>query len=167
VQVLCAAANNAVTLWSRPVSNQSPRRANALNGPTPKEDEGPRVATTYNALQGGVGDTNYRRPVECRAVGVERRPVHRGIALSAGPGSVSAAVLKAVDVSNEDLVRPEGVSVGASARWVHDPLPGRGPYEVAQHDFKHMCGCLRLSTKAATSWASPTATTARCSPKTR
>ena len=36
-------------------------------------------------------------------------------------------------MANEDLIRPKGVPVGASCRWVGDPLPGRGLYQLAQH----------------------------------
>src|SRR5258707_4182035 len=56
-----------------------------------------------------VGDAHYRRPVECRAMRVERRPVHRLIACAAGPCGV-AAVAKACDLADED----PGVSVPAA-----------------------------------------------------
>jgi hypothetical protein len=60
-------------------------------------------------------------------VSVERRPVHHGIAGSAMPAGVSAAaVSKADDMSDEDLIRAESVPVRASGRWVGDPLPVRG-----------------------------------------
>ena len=43
------------------------------------------------------------------------------------PGGVfSAAVAEAGGVADEDLVGAEGVAVGASRRWVSDPLPARG-----------------------------------------
>ena len=57
---------------------------------------------------------------------VKRRPVHHGVAGSAVPGGVSAAVTEARDMTDEDLVRAERVAVGASRRWVGDPLPARG-----------------------------------------
>jgi hypothetical protein len=66
-------------------------------------------------------------------VRVHRRPVHRLIALSARPRCVPAAVTEARLVPYEDLIRAEGVPVGASRRWVDDPLPGRGLHEVAEH----------------------------------
>jgi hypothetical protein len=44
------------------------------------------------------------------------------------------AMSKAGDVPDEDLVRAEGMTVGASRRWTCDPPPGRRLYEVAQHD---------------------------------
>jgi len=43
------------------------------------------------------------------------------------PAGVSAAA-EAGDVSDEDLIRAEDVAVGATGRWVGDPLPGRGLY---------------------------------------
>jgi hypothetical protein len=68
-------------------------------------------------------------------VGVERRPVHRRVACSAGPCGVAAAVAEADDVAYEDLIRPESVAVGASRRWVGDPLPGGRLYKLAQHGY--------------------------------
>jgi hypothetical protein len=84
-------------------------------------------------LQRGVGDAHYRRPVECRAVGVERWPVNRLVASAAGPGGVSAAVAEASLVADQDLVGAEGVAVGAVRGWVSDPLPGRGLHQLARH----------------------------------
>ena len=83
---------------------------------------------------GVAGDAHGRWPVECRAVGVERRPVHRLIACAAGPGGVPAAVAEAGLMADEDLAGAELVPVRASRRWVGDPLPGRGLHELAQHD---------------------------------
>jgi hypothetical protein len=77
-----------------------------------------------------------RRPVERLAVRVERRPVHHGIACAAVPAGVSAAVAAAGDMPDEDLIRPEDVPVGASRRWVGDPLPGRGLHQLAEHSQK-------------------------------
>jgi hypothetical protein len=45
----------------------------------------------------------------------------------------AAAVPKAGDVADEDLVRPEGVSIRAAVRRVGDPFPGRGLHQLAQH----------------------------------
>ena len=59
-------------------------------------------------------------------VSVERRPVHRLVACAARPCRVPAAVAEASLMANEDLVRAERVAVGASRRWVGDPLPARG-----------------------------------------
>ena len=42
------------------------------------------------------------------------------------PTGVPAAVTEASLMANEDLVRAERVAVGASRRWVGDPLPARG-----------------------------------------
>jgi hypothetical protein len=55
-------------------------------------------------------------------------PVYRLIAGAAGPCGVPAAMTEAGDVPDEDLVRAEGVPVGASSGRVGDPLPGRGLY---------------------------------------
>ena len=57
---------------------------------------------------------------------VQRRAVHRLIATAARPGRVAAAVSEADLVADEDLAGAEDVAVRASARWVGDPLPGRG-----------------------------------------
>ena len=57
---------------------------------------------------------------------IERWSVHRLIAGAAVPGGVPAAVAEARHMADEDLVRAEGVAVGASRRWVGDPLPARG-----------------------------------------
>ena len=57
------------------------------------------------------GDEHGRGPIERRAVSVEPRPVHRGVALSAGPGGVPAAVAKTGLVTDEDLTGAERVSV--------------------------------------------------------
>jgi hypothetical protein len=55
-----------------------------------------------------VGDPYCRRAFQHRAVSVQRRPVHHGIAGSAVPARMSAsAVSKADDVPNEDLIRAE------------------------------------------------------------
>ena len=86
---------------------------------------------------GVAGDAHGRWPVERRAVGVERRPVHRLIACAAGPGGVPAAVPEAGLMTNQDFTGAEGVAIGA-ARWVGDKLPGRGLHWVAQHNQKPM-----------------------------
>ena len=82
------------------------------------------------------GDTHCRRPIERRAVRVEWRPVHRLVARAAGPGGVAAAVPEAGLMADEDLAGAEAVPVRASRRRVGDPLPGRGLYQLAQHDEK-------------------------------
>ena len=64
------------------------------------------------AKTGHVGDSPGGRPVEARAVGVERRPVNLLIACAACPCCVSATVPKAGLVSHQDLAEAEGVSVG-------------------------------------------------------
>jgi hypothetical protein len=66
-------------------------------------------------------------------VRVERRTVHRGVALSARPGGVAAAVAEAGLMTDEDLVRAELVAVGAARGRVSDPLLSRGLHEFAQH----------------------------------
>jgi hypothetical protein len=66
-------------------------------------------------------------------VRIERRPVHRDVALSACPGGVTAAVTEAGLMPDEHLAGAEGVPVGGSRWRVEDPLPGRGLYELAQH----------------------------------
>jgi hypothetical protein len=53
-------------------------------------------------------DPHWRRPVERRAVDVERRPVHRVVACAARPRGVPAAVAEAGDMLDEDLVGTEG-----------------------------------------------------------
>ena len=56
------------------------------------------------------------------------------VAGSAVPGGVSAAaVTEAGDVADEDLVRAEGVPVGASAGCFGHPLAFGRPDEIALH----------------------------------
>ena len=62
-------------------------------------------------------------------MGVERPPVHHGITRPAMPAGVSAAVSKAGDVTNEDLIRPERVPVRTTCWRPGDPLSGRGLYQ--------------------------------------
>jgi hypothetical protein len=91
-------------------------------GPQPKQDDGPTTGgDDYNAA---VGDADDRRSLECRAVGVEWRPVHRHIAGSVCPGGVAAAVTEASLMPYEDLPGAELVAVGAAGRRVGDPLAG-------------------------------------------
>jgi len=66
-------------------------------------------------------------------VSVERRPADHGIAGSAVPAGVSAAVAEAGDMADEDLVRAERVTVRAAARRPRHPLAIRGLNKVAQH----------------------------------
>jgi hypothetical protein len=83
------------------------------------------------------GKTHRRWSVQRRAVRVERRPVHHSITRSAMPACVpTSAVSEADDMPDEDLIRTEGMHVGASAWCVGDPLPGRGLYQLGQHDYK-------------------------------
>ena len=61
-------------------------------------------------------------------------PLHRLVALSAGPcGVAAAAVSETGDISDQHLAGAELVTVRASGRWVRDPLPGRRLYQLAQH----------------------------------
>jgi hypothetical protein len=62
--------------------------------------------------------------------------VHRLVACAARPRGVPAAVTEAGLVAEQDLVRAEGVTVGAARRWLRDPLPGRGLHQLAQHACK-------------------------------
>jgi hypothetical protein len=64
-------------------------------------------------------------------VRVERRPVHRLVALSAGPGSVSAAVSEAGLMPDKHSTGTEFVTVGAARRWAGDPRTGSRADEVA------------------------------------
>ena len=69
-------------------------------------------------------------------MGVEQRPAHHGVARAAVPARVPApAVTEARDVSHEDLIRAEWMTVGASRRWVRDPLPGRGLNKITEHGY--------------------------------
>ena len=74
--------------------------------------------------------------IERRAVGVDRRPVHRLIARPARPCGVPAAVPETSLVADENLSGAELVTVHATRRQVRDPLPGRGLYKLAQHDYE-------------------------------
>jgi hypothetical protein len=49
---------------------------------------------------------------------------------------VTAAVAEAGLMADEDLPGAELVAVGAAGRRMGDPLPGRGLYQLAQHDEK-------------------------------
>ena len=64
---------------------------------------------------GVAGDAHRRRPFECRAVGVERRPVHRLIACAACPGGVPAAVTEAGLMPDEDLPGPRCARSGSGS----------------------------------------------------
>ena len=63
-------------------------------------------------------------------------PVHHGVAAGTGPRNVAIAVTKAYHVPDKDLMRAEAVPVGAAGRWMRDPLPGRGLYELTQHNLE-------------------------------
>jgi hypothetical protein len=67
-------------------------------------------------------------------VRIERWPVHRLIAFAARPRGVPATVAKAGLMPHPYLTGPEPVAVGASRRWVGDPLPGCGLHQLAQHN---------------------------------
>ena len=72
-------------------------------------------------------DPHRRRPFQCRAMRVQRRPVQDSITCSTMPAGVPAtAVSDTGDMTNEDLVGAERVLVGAASRRVDDPSPGRG-----------------------------------------
>jgi len=70
------------------------------------------------------GDPHGRRPSQRGAVSVERRPADHGIAGSAVPAGVSAAVAEAGDMTHEDLLR--------SSEW---PLGQRLGGRVESHDL--------------------------------
>jgi hypothetical protein len=62
-------------------------------------------------------------PVECRAVGVEHRPVDSLVARAARPGCVSAAVPEASLMAYWDFTGAEGVTLGqrVGGRVIHLP----------------------------------------------
>jgi hypothetical protein len=59
-------------------------------------------------------------------VGVQWRPVHRLIALSAGPGGVAATVTDASLVADERLAGTKPVTVWAVLGCEDDPCAGSG-----------------------------------------
>jgi len=69
-------------------------------------------------------------------VGVERWTVHRLVTGAARPRGVAAAVPEARLMTNQDLVRAEGVAVGAVGGRLRHPLPAAGLHEVADHPIK-------------------------------
>jgi len=75
-------------------------------------------------------------------VGVERRPVHRGVACAACPGCVSAAVTEASDVADEGLIGPEWVAVWAccGALTIHAPEVDRTKSPTAGDSLIRMAG---------------------------
>ena len=81
---------------------------------------------------------------------VERRPVRRLIALAACPGGVPAAVTEAGDMSDEDLVRAEGVPVGAAGWWLGYPLPSGISDEVSDDGHTSRVEAARSSSRAST-----------------
>ena len=83
-----------------------------------------------------IRDPQCRWPVKRTAVGVHGRPENHGIAEGTGPRNVAIAVTKAYHVPDKDLMRAEAVPVGAAGRWMRDPLPGRGLYELTQHNLE-------------------------------
>ena len=72
------------------------------------------------------------RPGERGAVGVGRRPVDGVVACVAAPCGVSAAMPEA-GLMPDEHPGAEWVPVGASRRWVGDPLPGRGLHQLAHY----------------------------------
>ena len=82
------------------------------------------------------GDPHGRRPIESAAVGVERRPVNRLIALATRPRRVATAVTEAGLMAHQHLARAKTVAVRASARRLGDPRPGRRLHQLAQHILK-------------------------------
>jgi len=67
----------------------------------------------------GIRDPHRRRPFQCRAMRVQRRPVQDSITCSTMPAGVPAtAVSDTGDMTNEDLVGAERVPVGAASRRV-------------------------------------------------
>jgi hypothetical protein len=84
------------------------------------------------------GDPYRRRPLERRAVRVERRPVHHSIAFAAMPrGVATAAVTEARDMADEGLIRAEWVAVRAPGRPAGHPPAVRGLHQLAQHSPEH------------------------------
>ena len=86
-------------------------------------------------------------PVECRAVGVEHRPVDSLVARAARPGCVSAAVPEASVMAYWDFTGAEGVTIGAAGRRAGHPLAVRRLHQVAQHSTEHI---LRRRMRSAT-----------------
>ena len=76
------------------------------------------------------------RQASCSAVRVEWRPVDGLVACAAGPGGVAAAVTEASLITDEHPAGAELVAVRAPRRRVGDPLPGRGLYHLARHDYE-------------------------------
>jgi hypothetical protein len=106
-----------------------PTAAAAAPGPCPGDRSGVTLGQrqqsarqTRGDLVAAGGDTHTRWAFEGTAMLRHRRPVHHGIAGSTPPACVTAtAMSKADDVSDEDLIRPERVSVGAAGRRVGYP----------------------------------------------
>jgi hypothetical protein len=79
-----------------------------------------RAAITRSSLR-AVRDPHCRRPIQGAAVGVERRPVHRGITCSAMPTGVAAAVSETDLMTYQDFAGAEDVSVRAVRRRADHP----------------------------------------------
>ena len=76
---------------------------------------------------GGVEIRTTAGPATALAVRVQRRPVRHRITGSAMPAGVTtAAIAKAGDMSDEDLVGAERVAVWAAAGWAGHPPTVRG-----------------------------------------
>jgi hypothetical protein len=82
-------------------------------------------------------DPHRRRPFQRRAMSVERRPVHHGVAGAAMPAGVpTAAVTEAGDVADQDLIRAECVPVWAARRRAGHPLAVGRLDQLAEHNQK-------------------------------
>ena len=93
---------------------------------------------------------------------IERRPVHDGVAGAAMPGGVStAAVAEAGDMPDEDLIRAEGVPVGAAGWWLGYPLPSGISDEVSDDGHTSRVEAARSSSRASDLPAPRLATLAR------
>jgi hypothetical protein len=80
-------------------------------GPQPKQGGGPTGGDDYKRRW-----RYERRPVECRAVGVEWRPLDSLIACAALPGGVPAAMPETGLMAYQGLVGAEIAPVGAVCR---------------------------------------------------
>jgi hypothetical protein len=74
-------------------------------------------------------------------VSIQRWPERRRVAFPARPGGVAAAVAKASLITDERPAGAEGVAVGAAARRVDDPLPGRGLTAARPTQLEPMTDC--------------------------
>ena len=78
------------------------------------------TALAYEVVR---ADPERRRSLQGGAMGVQVWPVYHRLARAAVPSGVSAAaVAEAGDMPDENLIRAEGMSVGAFARWLGHPF---------------------------------------------